>query len=149
MVEYLYPRNMERASKLIRSLRLPGETMTAEELACAAWAGAVGKKIAEHTRAARMVRTRLIVEVEDHIWRRQLFSLSRQILKNLEERIGPGMVEDLEFRIVPREANPARLLRKEPQRAGQASGSPGDEAEQISDPVLRNIYQASRRKAGA
>ena len=149
MVEYLYPRNMERASKLIRSLRLPGETMTAEELACAAWAGAVGKKIAEHTRAARMVRTRLIVEVEDHIWRRQLFSLSRQILKNLEERIGPGMVEDLEFRIAPREAELAPLRRKEPQRAGHAIAGAADDAELIPDPVLRNLYRASRQKAGA
>ena len=55
------PPKMERASKLIRRLQLPGETITAEELACGAWAGAVGKKIAEHTRAARMVRTRLVV----------------------------------------------------------------------------------------
>jgi hypothetical protein len=149
MVEYLYPRNMERASKLIRGLRLPGETMTAEELACAAWAGAVGKKIAEHTRAARMVRTRLIVEVEDPIWRRQLFSLSRQILKNLEERIGAGMVEDLEFRIMAREADLASLRRKEPQRAAHAAPAVADEAELIGDPVLRNLYRASRQKAGA
>jgi predicted nucleic acid-binding Zn ribbon protein len=140
---------MERASQLIRRLRLPGETITAEELACSVWADAVGKKIAEHTRAARMVRTRLIVEVEDHIWQRQLFGLSRQILVNLEKQLGPGVVEDLEFRIKLRQADVAALARKEPQRAAHAAPAAGDEAELIADPVLRNLYKASRQRAGA
>jgi hypothetical protein len=140
---------MERASKLIRRLRLPGETITAEELARGAWADAVGKKIAEHTRPARMVRTRLIVEVEDRIWQRQLFGLSRQILANLAERVGPGMVEDLEFRIIPRPVNLTALLRKEPQQAAHAAPGEVDEADLIRDPVLRNLYRASRQRAGA
>ena len=130
---------MERASKLIRELRLPGETINAEELAPAAWAQAVGKKIAGHTRATRMVRTRLIVEVEDKIWQRQLFALTPYILGNLAKNLGSGVVEDLEFRIVPR--------RRGPQRAEQPSPVPQDEAESIADPVLRGIYKASRKKA--
>ena len=133
---------MERASKLIRKLGLGGDTITAGELACAAWAQAVGKKIATHTRAARMVRTCLIVEVEDHTWQRQLFALSRHILANLESSLGSGLVEDLEFRIVPR--------RREPQRAATAVPAGfGDEAAGIADPVLRSIYRASRNKARA
>ena len=132
---------MERASKLIRGLRLPGETISVEELACAAWAQAVGKKISGHTRAARMVRTRLIVEVEDNVWQRQLFALSRHILGNLARHLGPGVVDDLEFRIVPR--------RREPQRAERSAPALLDEAENIADPVLRDIYKASRLKAQA
>jgi predicted nucleic acid-binding Zn ribbon protein len=131
---------MERASKLIRKLGLPGETISAEELACAAWPQAVGKKIAAHTRASRMVRTRLIIEVEDRIWQRQLFALTRHILGNLERSVGSGLVEDLEFRIVPR--------RREPQRAAMAMpGLMPDEADSIADPVMRSIYRASRKKA--
>ncbi|HZT69460.1 MAG TPA: DUF721 domain-containing protein [Terriglobia bacterium] len=130
---------MERASKLIQGLRLPGETFNPEELARAAWGPAVGKTIAGHTRAARMVRTRLIVEVEDRIWQRQLFSLTPHILRNLERNLGPGVVEELEFRIVPR--------RRGPQRAEQAASTPRDEAESIADPVLRRIYRAARKKA--
>jgi hypothetical protein len=132
---------MERASKLIGGLSLPNDTISVEELACAAWPQAVGRKIAGHTRAARMVRTRLIVEVEDNVWQRQLFSLSRHILGNLEKHLGPGMVDDLEFRIVPR--------RREPQRAEQSVPALLDEAENIADPVLRDIYRASRLKAQA
>jgi hypothetical protein len=136
------PNHMERASKLIRKLRLSGDVLSAGELACAAWPQAVGKRIAAHTHASRMVRTRLIVEVEDYIWQRQLFALTRHILNNLEKSFGPGLVEDLEFRIVPR--------RREPQRAAQAVPVLfPDEADGIADPVLRGIYRASRKKAQA
>ena len=133
--------DMERVSKLIQGLGLPSEVITAEELACGAWANAVGKKIAVHTRAVRMVRTRLIVEVEDLVWQRQLFALTRQILGNLEKNLGAGMVDDLEFRIVPR--------RRGPQRAVQAVPASQDEAADIADPLLRSIYRAARLKAQA
>jgi hypothetical protein len=145
MIEWPYRRKMERASKFIQRLRLPGETISTEELARAAWPGAVGKKIAEHTRAARMVRTRLIVEVEDRIWQRQLFSLEKQIVRNIEKEIGAGLVEEIEFRIVSRVPAPRMPVG----RAEQAVPGAADEAEAISDPVLRRIYKVSRQKAGA
>ena len=132
---------MDRASKLIRALNLPGDTITTEELACAAWPDAVGKRVAAHTRAVRMVRTRLIVEVEDRTWQRNLFSLTPYILVNLEKSLGRGAVNDLEFRIVPR--------RIEPRRAVQSAPLWMDEAEGIEDPVLRSIYRLSRKKAQA
>lgn len=132
---------MERASKLIRGLRLPIDPISTEELACAAWPEAVGKKIAAHTRAVRMVRTRLVVEVEDRIWQRQLLTLTPFILFNLQKHLGAGAVDDLDLRVVPR--------RREPQRAVSAfrGALDGDEANAIADPVLRGIYKASRKKA--
>ena len=134
---------MERASKLIRGLRLSGEVITPEQLACAAWPEAVGKKIAGHTRAAKLVRTRLVIEVEDHTWQRQLFALTRDILKNLDKTLGRGLVDDLEFRIVPR--------RREPELARVAIPAlfAADDADAISDPVLRDIYKQSRKRAQA
>jgi predicted nucleic acid-binding Zn ribbon protein len=121
-------------------LKLPGGTLSGEELACAVWPQAVGEKIAAHTRAARMVRTRLVVEVEDVTWQRQLNALSRRIVWNLEQTLGKGMVEDLEFRVVPR--------RREPQRAAVAAPALfSDESAAIADPVMRSIYRASRKKA--
>jgi len=132
---------MERASKVIRGLTLPCDAISAEELACAAWPEAVGKKIAVHTRAVRMVRTRLVVEVEDKTWQRQLMTLSAFILFNLRKHLGSGAVEDLEFRVTPR--------RREPQRAVAAfrASLQADEADAIADPVLRGLYKASRKKA--
>jgi hypothetical protein len=132
---------MERACKLIRGLKLTGDTISPEELACAAWPAAVGKKIAAHTRATRLVRDRLVVEVEDQTWQRQLFALSHFIVRNLEKHAGGGLVGDLEFRIVPR--------RREPQRAAQSIPGLFDEATAIEDPVLRSIYRAARKRAQA
>ena len=133
---------MERASKLIRGLGLSGDTITAGELACAAWSSAVGKKIAGRTRAAKLVRERLVVEVDDKIWQRQLFALTPHLLNNMAKLLGNGMVEELEFRVMPR--------RREPQRAAAAVPALfADEADAISDPVLRSLYKASRAKAQA
>jgi len=133
---------MERASKLIRGLRLPGDMITEDDLACAAWPQAVGKKVAAHTRAAKLVRQRLVVEVEDQTWQRQLFVLRHHIVRNLARHLGAGAVEDLEFRVAPR--------RREPQRAAQSVPSlMADEADAITDPVMRSLYKASRTKAQA
>jgi predicted nucleic acid-binding Zn ribbon protein len=136
---------MERASKLIRGLRLPGDTFTAEELACGAWPQAVGRTIAAHTRAARLVREHLVVEVEDPVWQKQLWALRAQILRSLEKSLGAGLVGDLEFRVVPRRREPQRAQTMAP--AAPVSTAAADEANLIADPVLRSLYKASRKKA--
>ena len=131
---------MERAGRLIGKLAVPKDTISAEDLARAAWPAAVGKKVAAHTRAARMVRGTLIIEVEDAVWQRQLFVLTRPILSNLARSLGPEIVEDLEFRVVP--------TRREPQRARLSTpAAPPDEADGIPDPVLRSIYKVARKKS--
>jgi hypothetical protein len=137
---------MERASKVFRGMRLPASTMSPEEMACTVWADAVGKRIAARTRAVRLVRKHMVVEVEDPIWRAQLMSLSGQILRNLAKSLGDGAVEDLEFRVVPLRREPERARRAMPAVAAASAGL-FDEAEGIADPVLRSIYRASRKKA--
>jgi hypothetical protein len=128
---------MERASRVMGKLTGP---IDVDDLARAAWPLAVGKKVAARTRPARMVRTRLIVEVEDIVWKNQLLALSWQILKNLERHLGQGIVEDLEFRVIP--------ARREAQRAATAQPSLAlDEADQIADPTMRNMYKLSRKRA--
>jgi len=128
---------MERASKVLGKLNLPAGTVTHDALVCSAWAGAVGKKIAAHSRAAKLVRAHLVVEVEDAIWQRQLFALRGQIVRKIEESVGPGMVEEIEFRVAPRRLGPQRA---------QSSVPSADDANDIADPMLRNIYKASRKR---
>jgi predicted nucleic acid-binding Zn ribbon protein len=123
--------NMERAGRLIGKLKLK---MDDPELrACAAWKVAAGKKIAEHTRATRLVRGSLVVEVGDPVWQRQLSTLSRMLVSNLEKALGEALVTDIDFRPMPR--------RKEPQRAERAIGR-----EDVLDPVLDVLYRQSRKK---
>jgi hypothetical protein len=128
---------MERASKVLGKLNLPEGTVTPEALVCAAWAGAVGKKIAAHSRAVRLVRSHLVVEVEDAIWQRQLFVLRQQIQRKIDENVGAGIVEGIEFRVAPPRLGPMRA---------QRSTARTDDADEIADPILRNIYRASRKR---
>jgi hypothetical protein len=122
---------MERAGRLIGKLKLKVDDP--ELRACAAWKVAAGKKIAEHTRATRLVRGSLVVEVSDAVWQRQLSTLSRMLVSNLEKALGEALVTDIDFRPMPR--------RKEPQRAERAIGR-----EDVLDPVLDALYRQSRKK---
>ena len=136
---------MEPAGRYFGRMRLPSGVMTPEDVARAAWAKAVGKKIAVHTEAVGLVRSSLVVEVEDHLWQRNLNTLRSQILANIRKAIGPGVVEDLDFR---RRAAPRRA----PQRATQAASPAAhasDESAGIQDPVLRRLYIVSRSKAAS
>jgi predicted nucleic acid-binding Zn ribbon protein len=135
---------MERAGALLGKIKLPRNAVTPEDLARAAWRAAVGQKIAAHTAVVALVRARLIVEVSDGLWQRQLNALSGQILSNLQAIVGAGIVEDLDFR-------PAVAPRRAPQRSETASRAARglDEADGIQDLSLRRVYKISRKKASA
>jgi len=135
---------MDQASRIIARLSPGSDLITRESIACRAWKKAVGKRLAGYTSALKLVRDRLVVEVEDEVWRSQLWALRFQILKNLEKAIGPGIVGDLEFRVMP--------PRRQPQRALAAAGTLdalGDDAMGIEDPILRRNYLLSRARETA
>jgi hypothetical protein len=127
-------RSMERAGRFVGKLKVT----TDEQLAQAAWPLAVGKKIASHTGTISLIRNRLVIEVEDAVWQRQLFTLRGQILARLEQVLGRFIVEELEFRVA--------IPRRAPQREERLSL---DDADGIRDPVLRNLYKAARKRATA
>ena len=113
-----------------------------ERIACSAWQRAVGKKIALRTRALKLVRTTLVVEVDDETWRQHLWTLRYQILRNLEKALGPEIVTAVELRVMPPRFGPQR-------EEVSALRTPTDEAESIADPGLRRIYKAARRRESA
>jgi len=107
----------------------------------AAWPAAVGKRLAARARPIALVRERLVVEVDDALWQRNLYALRGQILAKLADLLGDGAPQALEFRVgVPRRA---------PQVETRSGVRDNDEAGTIADPVLSRIYRISRRKAGA
>lgn len=139
---------MERAGRIIGTLKFPKEVIDSESMARSAWPAAVGKRIAARTRVQKLVRNALVVECEDAIWQRQLNTLSSQILRNLANLLGVGVVTSLDLRPM----TPRRGM----QTAGAVSGAAAapmiasnDEADRIQDPVFRMLYKQSRKKAAS
>jgi hypothetical protein len=131
---------MERAGRVLGKLKLTKQGVSDEELAQSAWPVAVGKKIALRTQAFGLVRTRLVVEVEDAVWQRQLWTLREQILQRMEQILGRRIVEEVEFRIAVPRIRPSRA---------EALTTSNDEADLIRDPVFRSAYKAARKRANA
>ena len=135
---------MERAGRVLVNLKLGKHGVSDEEMACSAWPAAIGRKISVRTRAAGLVRKRLVDEVEDAVWQRQLWTLRAQILVRLEEVLGRKIVEELEFKIAVPKMKPTRAE----VMVSSEQGS-GDEADAIRDPIFRSVYKAARKRANA
>jgi hypothetical protein len=131
---------MQRAGRVLGNLKLAKQGVSDEEMARSAWAAAVGRKIAVRTNAVGMVRNRLVVEVEDAVWQRQLWTLRGQILNSLEQVLGRVIVEELEFKIAVPRIKPVRA---------EAARNSNDEADSILDSTFRNVYKAARKRANA
>jgi hypothetical protein len=134
---------MERAARVLGNLKLNRQGVDDSQLVVSAWASAVGKRLSGRTNPVELVRARLVVEVEDAIWQRQLFGLRGQIMTNLRRILGREIVTEIEFRVaVPKRA---------PQRAESHASVvvPEDEANTIHDPVFRMLYKASRKRSTA
>jgi len=138
---------MERAGRIISKLKSARKHFTLEDLTRAAWPAAVGKRLASRTKAVTLDGNRLIVEVEDDLWRRNLAALHGQLLRNFAELLDGSAPKQIEFRI----GIPRRPPQREETLGAFTLTSPvsraADDADGISDPVLRRIYINSRRKA--
>jgi predicted nucleic acid-binding Zn ribbon protein len=137
---------MERAARLIKKNKFSQKVFTDEDFARAVWPTAVGKAIAKHTLRVKLVRSTLIVEVEDAIWQKQLYCLSMQIVDRLRKVTGSASIEDVEFRVGAPRREPQRAMSRE---NVPLTGAAADEADGIQDPVLKKLYRLSRKKATA
>ena len=134
---------MDQAGRIIAGMKGAAAVTSPERIALGAWKRAVGKRLAVRTKALKLVRDRLVIEVEDEIWRDSLWKLRFQILKNLEREIGPEIVADLSFVVAPPRRQPERETSSLPALASL------DEADAIADPGLRRVYRNSRRRLSA
>lgn len=127
---------MQRSSRVIAKLKIADDPSAAEARAVAAWKIAAGNKVVSHTRAISLVRSTLVVEVEDMLWQRNLGKLQPFLLHNLETILGQPLVKDIDFRPMPK--------RRPVQIAASSHGTDG-----IGDPVLNLLYQAAKKKGSA
>lgn len=137
---------MERAARLIKKNKYSREIISDEDIVRSLWRAAVGQAIARHTSVLKIVRSSLIVEVEDAIWQRQLLPLSTQVAAQLRKLMGSTSIENVEFRV----GIPRRPMAREERPGGitpQRAAEPADEADRIQDPVLKKVYRLSRKRA--
>jgi hypothetical protein len=132
---------MDQAGRIIAGMKGAAAVTSPERIVCGAWNRAVGKRLALRTRPVKLVRDRLVVEVEDEVWRESLWKLRFQILRNIEREIGTEMVADLTFVVAPPRRGPQRDTAATP-----AALVSEDEADAIADPGLRRVYRNSRRR---
>jgi predicted nucleic acid-binding Zn ribbon protein len=129
---------MQRAARLLSKTKLQNARLAPEEFASAVWPVAVGKRLAQRTGPVKLYGRRMVVDVEDAVWQKQLTTMSGQILTKLQGLAGPGMIESIEFRIgTPRRA---------PLVALTFDGA-NDRADGIADPIFRQLYLASRAQS--
>lgn len=75
------------------------EKKLAEERALLAWTDVVGKEVGAKTHARSISHGLLLVEVASSVWMNELVFLKPRILGKLRERLGPGIVHDIRFRL--------------------------------------------------
>ena len=68
-----------------------------EEGAVAFWEEIVGESIAKNSKAVRIYRGELLVEVNSAAWKQQIQMMKRQIISKLNQRLGKGTVKQIRF----------------------------------------------------
>ncbi|MBL8236648.1 MAG: DUF721 domain-containing protein [Bryobacterales bacterium] len=129
---------MQRAAKLLSKIKLQSARLAPEEFAEAVWPAAVGERLARRTGPVRLYGRKLVIDVEDATWQKQLETMASQILTKVQMIAGPGMVDSVEFRVGVQRRGPRVALQFD---------SADDRADGISDPIFRQIYLASRAQS--
>src|SRR3954447_13165635 len=81
-------------------LRDLGPNQEADQaLVFAAWARCAGEMLTQRTQPLQYFENRLIIAVEDKMWRRHLEDLSPRMVASLNASLGEGAVRFIEFRI--------------------------------------------------
>jgi predicted nucleic acid-binding Zn ribbon protein len=82
-------------SDVIRDLGLSKKL--SEQRAVVEWPDIVGRRVAEHARAVRVDGGRLLVEVDSPVWSQELTLMKRNILREINDRIGRKAIDNVHF----------------------------------------------------
>jgi predicted nucleic acid-binding Zn ribbon protein len=92
-------RRAEPIGKILAELieKLGIASKMSEQRAVIEWAEIVGEKVAAHTRAVRVDKGRLFVEVDSPVWSQELTFMKRKIMREINRRIGREAIEHVHF----------------------------------------------------
>lgn len=87
----------QNVGTILKSLikRMGYEKKLSELDAVNLWNEVVGPKIAEISRADKIVNGRLTVHVKDPVWRQQMIFLKKELIAGLNARLGKPVVKDI------------------------------------------------------
>ncbi len=129
----------------------PQKDLPLDEMVRAAWVALVGQQIASRSHVFRLYNTRLIVNVADSRWQKQLHRMEQRLLSRINKMLGSAKVSGLDFRVDPQmqvtpEAAPPR---KAPGRENAPPAADADlerSAQGIADPALRELFLRTSRR---
>ncbi len=113
-----------------------------EAVVFAAWKRCAGGPLSERTLPREFFENRLVVAVEDEMWRRHLEALSPQMIARINGSLGDGKLRFIEFRVEPKHFAELRRQNRSVDSEPDANvpRSLADDAENIADPALRTKF---------
>lgn len=117
----------------------------AEEIIRCAWEHLAGKMLAVRTRPLRVFENRLIVEVPDSSWPRQMRRYENLLIERISRLIGEKVVTGLEWHVNPALATPLAAPTQTadalpPRIPPKTDASLEGAAQKIRDPELRQLF---------
>lgn len=110
---------MKQAKDILPNLYRRGGNRRLEEweLIRAYWPEAVGRRIALHTRLASLKDGKLVVEVDDDIWRAQIEAIRGRIIESLRNELDRSDIRSIDLK-------PMLPARRQPGQARSAFAQP-------------------------
>ena len=108
----------------------------------AAWMRCAGGLLNERTKPLEFFENRLVVAVEDSMWRRHLEELSPQMVARINGQLGDGILRFIEFRVQPKTFEDARQndLASAAFKAAEVPSAINLAAQSIADLRLRKVF---------
>ena len=90
------PKSIQKViDNLLKNLGI--ETRIKESMAVVIWPDIVGQRVAEISKAERVIDGILFVKVESSTWRTELLLHKEKILKKLNQKLGKPIIAEIRF----------------------------------------------------
>ena len=124
-------------------LKVLGKNAQAEQaVVFAAWKRCAGPLLNERTKPLEFFENRLVVAVEDNMWRRHLEELSPQMMARVNGQLGDGILKYIEFRVQPKTFEDAKRnsLSSSISKTEEVPPAINLAAQSIADLRLRKVF---------
>ncbi|MBC8032105.1 MAG: DUF721 domain-containing protein [Pyrinomonadaceae bacterium] len=138
---------MDSLNKVLPALlKVSGAPEEVAEAACVAmWKQAVGEGLSSHAVPIQLREQKLIVAVEDNLWKKQLEQMRGQLLSRLNYVLGQALVKSIELRVDPKALAASLMLNWPAQESVKAEIDQAVPVELVS--VAAEIEDVGLRRA--